>query len=126
MWKCINCEAEIDEKHPFCWQCGKRRGQQAQTSEQLTDQAVPGFASFEQLALEPRSHGWLFKRGLPARLFSYAAFILIFVIFKILSSRFFGAYGLYIFVGAAMVGLIFILWRFFHRDTNEGVGIKLH
>jgi hypothetical protein len=51
--------------------------------------------------------------------------LVFFVIFKILASRFFGAYGLYIFAGAALVALILILWRFFHRDTSEGVGLKL-
>jgi hypothetical protein len=94
--------------------------------EQRERSAVPDFASFEQLAPEPPSHGWLFKRGLPPRLISYGLLLVIFVSFKILSSRFFGAYGLYIFVGAALVALIFILWRFFHRDTSEGVGIKLN
>jgi hypothetical protein len=127
MWRCSNCETQIDDKHTFCWQCGKRRVlHQEQTIEQRERSAVPDFASFEQLAPEPPSHGWLFKRGLPPRLISYALLLVIFVIFKILSSRFFGAYGLYIFVGAAFFALILILWRFFHRDTSEGVGIKLH
>ena len=94
--------------------------------EQRERSAVPDFASFEQLAPEPPSHGWLFKRGLPPRLISYALLLVIFVIFKILASRFFGAYGLYIFVGTALVALILILWRFFRRDTSEGVGINLH
>ncbi|HKO96744.1 MAG TPA: hypothetical protein VJU86_07125 [Pyrinomonadaceae bacterium] len=127
MWRCSNCEAQIDDKHAFCWQCGQRRvPHQEQATQQGKDLAVPGFASFEQLAPEPASHGWIFKRGLPVRLISYAFLLVIFVVFKILSSRFFGAYGLYIFVGAALAALIFILWRFFHRDTSEGVGIKLH
>jgi hypothetical protein len=60
------------------------------------------------------------------RILSYAAVGVVFVILKILSSQFFGAYGLYIFVAVALVGLILILWRFFRRDTSEGVGIKLH
>jgi len=127
MWRCSNCETQIDDKHTFCWQCGKQRvPHQEQKMEQRERSAVPDFASFEQLAPEPPSHGWLFKRGLPPRLISYALLLVIFVIFKILSSRFFGAYGLYIFVGAALVALIFILWRSFHRDTSEGVGIKLN
>ena len=127
MWRCLNCETQIDDKHTFCWQCGKRRVlHQEQTKEQRRELAVPDFASFEQLAPEPLSHGWLFKRGLPPRLISYALLLVIFVIFKILASRFFGAYGLYIFVGVALVALILILWHFFHRDTSEGVGINLH
>ena len=126
MWRCSNCETQIDDKHTFCWQCGKRRVlHQEQTTEQRERLAVPD-ASFEQLAPEPASHGWLFKRGLPPRLIAYALLLVLFVTFKILASRFFGAYGLYIFVGAAFVALILILWRFFHRDTSEGVGIKLH
>jgi len=52
--------------------------------------------------------------------------LVIFVIFKILASRFFGTYGLYIFVAVAFIALILILWRLFHRDANEGVGIQLH
>lgn len=94
--------------------------------EQRERSAVPDFASFEQLAPEPAIDRWLFKRGPSARLISYALVLIIFVIFKILASRFFGAYGLYIFIGAAFIALIIILWRFFHRDTSEGVGIKLN
>jgi hypothetical protein len=126
MWRCSNCETQIDDDHTFCWQCGKRRVHQEPRTEQRRASAVPGFASFEQLAPEPPSHGWLFKRGLSARLISYALLLVIFVIFKILASRFFGTYGLYIFVGVALVALILILWRVFHRDPSEGVGIKLH
>ena len=127
MWRCLYCETQIDDKHTFCWQCGKKRvQQQEQAREQRREAAVPDFASFEQLAPEPASHRWLFKRGLSTRLISYALLLVIFVIFKILASRFFGAYGLHIFVGVAVVALILILWRFFHRDTSEGVGINLH
>ena len=83
-------------------------------------------AAFEQLAPEPRTHGLLFRRGPHIRVLSYALALVIFVIFKILASRFFGTYGLYIFVAVALIALILILWRFFHRDTSEGVGINLH
>jgi hypothetical protein len=102
MWRCSNCETQIDDKHAFCWQCGKRRVlNQGRATEQGRERAVPDFASFEQLAPEPPSHRWLFRRGLTPRLISYALLLVIFVIFKILASRFFGAYGLYIFVGTA-------------------------
>jgi hypothetical protein len=60
------------------------------------------------------------------RILSYAALGVVFVVLKILSSQFFGAYGLYIFVAVALIALILILWRVFRRDTSEGVGIKLH
>lgn len=52
--------------------------------------------------------------------------VVFFIVLKFLSSQFFGAYGLYIFVALALISLIIILWRFFRRDTSEGVGIKLH
>ncbi len=47
-------------------------------------------------------------------------------ILKVLSSRFFGTYGIYIFVAVAVIALLLILWRFFRRDVSEGVGLKLH
>ena len=63
---------------------------------------------------------------LMTRILSYAGVGLVFVITKILSSRFFGAYGLYIFIGIALLVLVIILWGFFRRDKSEGVGINLH
>ena len=59
------------------------------------------------------------------RILSYAVLLVLAVVVKILSSQFFGAYGLYIFIGVALVALILILWRSFRRDAHEGVGIKL-
>jgi len=50
----------------------------------------------------------------------------ILTLFKIASSRFLGAYGLYIVSGVAVIALVLILWGFFRRDPNEGVGVKLH
>ena len=47
-------------------------------------------------------------------------------IFKIFSSRFLGAYGLYIVSGVAIIALVMILWGFFRRDPNDGVGVKLN
>lgn len=127
MWRCLNCKSEVDDKHAFCWHCGKKRVLPAERVARQTEQsAVPGFASFEQLAPEPRSHQLMFRRGLLTRIVSYAAVGVIFVISKILASRFFGAYGLYIFIAIALVALILILWRSFRRDASEGVGIDLH
>ena len=47
-------------------------------------------------------------------------------IFKIASSRFLGTYGLYIVSGVAVIALVVILWGFFRRDPNDGVGVKLN
>jgi hypothetical protein len=128
MWRCPNCKSEVDDAHSFCWQCGKKKRALAaeQKSGRTEPQAVPGFASFEQLAPEPASHNWVFRRGPVTRILSYAAAGVFVVILKILSSQFLGAYGLYIFIAVALVVLILILWRSFRRDTNEGVGIKLN
>jgi hypothetical protein len=41
-------------------------------------------------------------------------------------SPFLNKYGLYIVIGVGVVGLIIILWGHFHRDSTEGVGIKLN
>jgi hypothetical protein len=128
MWRCPNCKSEVDDAHSFCWHCGKKkRALSAEQKSGRTEQAaVPGFASFEQLAPEPASHNWVFRRGPVTRILSYAAAGVFVVILKILSSQFLGAYGLYIFIAVALVVLILILWRSFRRDTNEGVGIKLN
>jgi len=93
---------------------------------QANQTAVPEFASFEQLAPEPASHQWVFRRGPMTRILSYAVVGVFLIISKILASRFFGAYGLYIFIALALIALILILWKSFRRDTSEGVGIKLH
>ena len=127
MWRCLNCKSEVNDEHSYCWHCGKERGLSAAQKAGRTEQAVvPEFASFEQLAPEPASHKWIFRRGPLTRILSYAVAVAFFIVLKILSSQFFGAYGLYIFIGVALVVLILILWRSFRRDTNEGVGIKLH
>ena len=127
MWRCLNCKSEVEDKHSYCWQCGKKRVLPAQQATRGTEQAaVPEFASFEQLAPEPVSHGLIFRRGPMTRIVSYAVVVVLFVVAKILASQFFGAYGLYIFGAVALIGLILILWRFFRRDTSEGVGINLH
>lgn len=125
MWHCLKCKSEVEDKHAFCWHCGAKR---APSAEQKATQpaAVPKFASFEQLAPEPASHGFVFRRSPLARIVWSVIAIVIFVISKIVASRFFGAYGLYIFAAIALLGLVVVLWRFFRRDTSEGVGIDLH
>jgi nitrate reductase NapE component len=85
--------------------------------------AVPGFASYEELAKVPSRAPWVFRRGPLQRLFFL---LLILTLFKILSSRFLGTYGNYILLVVGVVALVIILWRFFRRDPTEGVGIKLN
>ena len=127
MWRCLNCKSEVEDQHSYCWQCGKKRMLSSEQVITRTEQAaVPEFASFEQLAPEPKSHRWIFRRGPMTRILAYAVVAVFFVVLKILASQFFGAYGLYIFIALALVALILILWRSFRRDTSEGVGIKLH
>ena len=127
MWRCLNCNSEVEDKHSYCWQCGKKRVLPATQVRGQTEQtAVPRFASVEQLAPEPASHQWIFRRGPMTRVLSYAVVVVFLIVSKILASQFFGAYGLYIFIALAVIVLILILWRSFRRDTSEGVGIKLH
>lgn len=127
MWRCVNCKSEVEDKHSYCWHCGKERVRSAKPVLGRTEQTVvPEFASFEQLAPEPASHKWIFQRGPMTRILSYAVVVVFFIVLKILASQFFGTYGLYIFVAIALVALILILWRSFRRDRSEGVGIKLH
>lgn len=66
---------------------------------------------------------WIMRRGPLQRIVLLAG---ITTLFKVLSGRFFNTYGLYIVAGVAIIGLVLILWGFFHRDPNEGVGVKLN
>ena len=66
---------------------------------------------------------WIMRRGPLQRLTLLGGLV---IIFKILSSRFLGTYGVYIVAGVAVVALILILWGFFRRDPNDGVGVKLN
>jgi hypothetical protein len=84
---------------------------------------VPGFASYEELAKVPPRPIWIFRRGPLQRICILLAIV---TLLKILSSRFLGTYGLYIVAGVAVISLVIILWRFFRRDPNEGVGVKLN
>jgi hypothetical protein len=84
---------------------------------------VPEFASYEELAHVPSRPMWIMRRGPLQRI---VIMLGILTIFKIASSRFLGTYGLYIVSGVAVIALVIILWGFFRRDPNEGVGIKLN
>jgi hypothetical protein len=71
----------------------------------------------------PARPPWILRRGPLQRIAILLGFL---IIFKIASSRFLGAYGLYIVAGVAVVALVVILWGFFRRDPNDGVGVKLN
>ena len=124
MWRCSNCGTGIEDKYAHCWQCGERNALKRTTQNTpAAPKAVPGFASYEELAHVPSRPMWLFRRGPLQRL----AFLLgTLIIFKIVSAPFLGTYGLYIVAGVAVISLVIILWRFFRRDPNDGVGIKLN
>jgi len=124
MWRCSNCGTGIEDKYAHCWQCGAAnvldRNRQTPT---ISQQAVPEFASYEELANVPSRPPWILRRGPLQRI----CILLIFLtIFKIAASRFIGAYGLYVVIGVGVVSLVIILWRSFRRDPTEGVGIKLN
>lgn len=132
MWRCVNCETEIEDKYPNCWQCGKGHAPPPATRPApgpatrpgaVAQSPVPGFASYEELAKVPSRGPWVFRRGPLQRIFFY---VLILILFKVLGSPFLGAYGTYIVAVVGVVMLVVILWRFFRRDPTEGVGINLH
>jgi DNA-directed RNA polymerase subunit RPC12/RpoP len=129
MWRCSNCGTGIEDKYAHCWQCGAPNvvRQRTQTPQQTLvvepeQKSVPGFASYEELAHVPSRPIWFFRRGLLQRGFW---FLLAIIIIKVGASQFLGKYGVYIVSGVAVIALIMILWSFFRRDPNEGVGIKL-
>jgi hypothetical protein len=124
MWRCSNCGTGIEDKYAHCWQCGERKVlNQTTQNTPVVPKAVPGFASYEELADVPSRPMWIFRRGPLQRI---TLLLGILIIFKILSAPFLGTYGLYIVAGVAIISLIIILWRFFRRDPNDGVGIKLN
>jgi DNA-directed RNA polymerase subunit RPC12/RpoP len=135
MWRCSNCGTGIEDKYAHCWQCGapnvvKQRTQTATREDKTAreqalpeDKSVPDFASYEELAHVPSRPMWFLRRGPLQRLFY---FLLVIILVKILSSQFLGKYGVYIVAGVAVIALIMILWGFFRRDPQEGVGVKLN
>ena len=138
MWRCSNCGTGIEDKYAHCWQCGapnvvKQRTQTATPQDTTArpeakparpeEKSVPGFASYEELAHVPSRPMWFLRRGPLQRLFY---FLLAIILVKVVGSPFLGKYGVYIVAGVAVIALIMILWGFFRRDPQEGVGIKLN
>lgn len=124
MWRCSNCGTGIEDKYAHCWQCGAANAvKRTRQAAPPPPRQAPGFASYEELAKVPPRPIWIFRRG-PLQKISILLGLLI--IFKILSAPFLGTYGLYIVAGVAVIALVIILWRFFRRDPNEGVGVKLN
>jgi hypothetical protein len=124
MWRCSNCGTGIEDKYAHCWQCGVANVLDRNTPKPPVPQkAVPEFASYEELAKVPSRPPWILRRGPLQRLSIIVAFL---ILFKVASAPFLGTYGLYIAIGVAVVSLVIILWRFFRRDPDEGVGIKLN
>ena len=124
MWRCSNCGTGIEDQYQHCWQCGtpnvvKQRTQTVAPE----DKSVPEFASYEELAHVPSRPMWFLRRGPLQRLFYL---ILMVVLVKVLGSQFLGKYGVYLVAGVGVIGLVLILWGFFRRDPNEGVGVKLN
>src|SRR6476661_2333043 len=124
MWRCSNCGTGIEDKYAHCWQCGAANALKGrQPTPPPPPAAVPEFASYEELANVPSRPIWILRRGPLQRLVMLVGIL---TIFRILSSRFLGTYGVYIVAGVAVIALVIILWRFFRRDPNEGVGVKLN
>jgi uncharacterized membrane protein YvbJ len=124
MWRCSNCGNGIEDKYAHCWQCGAANAlQRTKQKPQPSEKAVPQFASYEEMAKVPRRPPWILRRGPLQR---GTIFLAVVILVKVLSSAFFGTYGLYIVIGVSVIALIVILWGFFRRDPNEGVGIKLN
>jgi hypothetical protein len=66
---------------------------------------------------------WIMRRGPLQRI---VLLLGIMIFFKVASSPLVGKYGLYVAIGVAIIALVLVLWGFFRRDPNEGVGVKLH
>lgn len=124
MWRCSNCGNGVEEKYAHCWQCGAPKVlRQTARAAETPPKAVPGFASYEELAHVPSRPMWIMRRGPLQRIVMLLGIV---IVLKILSSRFLGTYGVYIVAGVAVIALVVILWGFFRRDPNEGVGVKLN
>lgn len=131
MWRCSNCGNGVEDKYAHCWQCGAAKAsRQPKETAPAPQKAVPEFASYEELAKLPSRPIWIMRRGPLQRLVIFVAAVIIFkiadAIFNIASTPFFGKYGLYIVIGVAVIALVVVLWGFFRRDPNEGVGVKLN
>ena len=124
MWLCNTCGNGIEDKYAHCWQCGAPKPVRPPApAASVPTKAVPEFASYEDLAHVPSRPMWIMRRGPLQRIVFLLGLV---VIVKILASRFVGTYGVYIVAGVALIALILILWSFFRRDPNEGVGVKLN
>jgi len=124
MWRCSNCGTEIEDKYAHCWQCGAPNATKRTTAKPpIKTSAIPEFASYEELAHVPSRPMWFLRRGPLQRVFYL---LLILLIFKITASPLLGKYGVYVVAGVGVTALVIILWRSFHRDATEGVGIKLN
>src|SRR5215467_8601134 len=124
MWLCNTCGNGIEDKYAHCWQCGAPKPvRPAAAAASVPTKAVPDFASYEELAHVPSRPMWIMRRGPLQRIVLLLGIV---IIFKIFASRFVGTYGVYIVAGVAVIALILILWGFFRRDPNDGVGVKLN
>ncbi len=124
MWRCSNCGNGVEEKYAHCWQCGAAKAvRPTAPGTPVPPKAAPEFASYEELAHVPSRPMWIMRRGPLQRIVLLLGIV---IIVKVLSSRFLGTYGVYIVAGVAVIALIAILWGFFRRDPNEGVGVKLN
>jgi hypothetical protein len=124
MWRCSNCGNGVEDKYAHCWQCGSAKAVRRTTqAAQVSQKAVPEFASYEELAHVPARPMWIMRRGPLQRIVLLVGIV---TFFKIASSRFLGTYGVYIVAGVALIALVIILWSFFRRDPNDGVGVKLN
>ena len=124
MWLCDTCGNGIEDKYAHCWQCGSPKPvKRTAVKPPVKPSAVPGFASYEELAHVPSRPMWFLRRGPLQRIFYL---VLILAIFKVTASPFLGKYGIYIVGGVGVTALAIILWRSFRRDPTEGVGIKLN
>jgi len=124
MWLCNTCANTVEDKYAHCWQCGAPKPvRRAKQKEPSTQGSVPTFASYEELAKVPSRPIWIMRRGPLQRGVLFLAAVLL---VKIISAPFVGKYGLYVVVGVAVIALVIILWKFFRRDPNDGVGVKLN
>ena len=118
----------MEEKYGHCWKCGSKRvvGVKAPRGP-VEVQAVPKFASYEDLANVPKQQPFIFRLFLqPNPLRRPLIVLVMFGLLKFFGSPLIGKYGLYVVIVGGILGLIFILWGHFRRDPSEGVGVKLN